>query len=151
MINRPRIRIVAGMIALGLATTAFASPASVALSQAVKEGAHIFNTDSFGGHEPSFHGQHTTCSSCHIDGGRVMGRLPNGKRIPSLVNAAAIFPRYNPKLHKVITLETQIRHCVANGLMGHPPAYGSQTMADLVSYLGSLAHGQRVMIGGMPR
>ena len=150
MRNQSRIRIVVGAVALGLATTAFASPASVALSQAVKNGARIFNTDSFGSHEQSFHGRHTTCSSCHIDGGRIMGRLPNGKRIPSLINAAAIFPRYSPKLHKVITLETQIRHCVRNGLLGHPPAYGSQTMADLVSYLGSLAHGQRVMIGGKP-
>ncbi len=137
--------------ALATTTAAFASPASVALAHAVQEGAHIFNTDSFGGHERNFHGQHTTCSTCHIDGGRVMGRLPNGKRIPSLINAAAIFPRYNPKMHKVITLETQIRACVHNGLLGHPPAYGSQTMADLVSYLGSLAHGQRIMIGGQPR
>ncbi len=149
--KQSRMSIVVGAIALGLSTAAFASPASVALAQAVKEGAHIFNTDSFGSHEQNFHGRHTTCSTCHIDGGRIMGRLPNGKRIPSLVNAVAIFPRYNPKMHKVITLETQIRSCVRNGLLGHPPAYGSQTMADLVSYLGSLAHGQRVMIGGMPR
>ncbi len=146
-----RITILVGAVAFAVTTTAFASPASVALSQAVQKGAHIFNTDSFGSHERNARGQHTTCSTCHIDGGRVMGRLPNGKRIPSLVNAAAIFPRYNPKMHKVITLETQIRGCVMNGLLGHPPAYGSQTMADLVSYLGSLAHGQRVMIGGKPR
>jgi thiosulfate dehydrogenase len=137
-------------MALAMATTAFASPASQALAKAVKAGAHIFNTDTFGGHERNFHGVRTTCSTCHIDGGRVMGHLPNGKKIPSLINAAAIFPRYNPKMHKVITLETQIRSCVQNGLLGHPPAYGSQTMADIVAYLGSLAHGQHVMIGGKP-
>ena len=47
--NQPRIRILVGVIALGLATTAFASPASVALSQAVKKGAHIFNPGTVGG------------------------------------------------------------------------------------------------------
>ncbi len=139
-------------VAACLATgSAFASVASQALSHAVHAGAKIFNTDTFGSHERSFHGQRTTCATCHINGGRTAGRLPNGKTIPSLVNAAAIFPRYNPHVHKVITLETQIRMCVRNGLLGHPPAYGSRTMADLVSYLGSLGHGQSVDIGGPPR
>ncbi|MHB8253193.1 MAG: c-type cytochrome [Acidiferrobacter sp.] len=144
------IKTAVGVAALVVAASAFASPASQALTKAVNAGGHIFNTDTFGGHEQSFHGTHTTCSTCHINGGRTMGRLPNGKKIPSLTNAAAIFPRYNPHMHKVITLETQIRSCVHNGLLGHPPAYGSQTMVDLVSYLGSLAHGQPVMIGGKP-
>jgi len=148
--KKTRTQLVVGAIALIMTQAALASPASQALAKAVSAGAHTFNTDTFGGHEQSFHGTKTTCSTCHIDGGRVMGRLPNGKRIPSLTNAAAIFPRYNPKMHKVITLETQIRSCVQNGLLGHPPAYGSQTMANMVAYLGSLAHGQRVMIGGKP-
>lgn len=145
------MKTVVGAAALMIAASAFASPASVALAKAVSAGAHMFNTDTFGGHEQNFHGVRTTCSTCHIDGGRVMGHLPNGKKIPSLVNAVAIFPRYNPKMHKVITLETQIRSCVHNGLLGHPPAYGSTAMADMVAYLGSLAHGQTVNIGGMPK
>ena len=145
------VKTAVGVAALIVTTSAFASPASQALAKAVHAGAHIFNTDTFGGHEQSFHGTHTTCSTCHVDGGRVMGHLPNGKKIPSLTNAAAIFPRYNPHMGKVITLETQIRGCVHNGLLGHPPAYGSRTMVNLVSYLGSLAHGQPVDIGGKPR
>ena len=36
------------------------------------------------------------------------GKLPNGKVIPSLSNAAAIFPRYNPKAKRVLTLDDQI-------------------------------------------
>ncbi|HUW97875.1 MAG TPA: hypothetical protein VMV40_03390 [Acidiferrobacter sp.] len=144
------IKTVVGLAAFAAATTAFASPASVALAKAVHAGEHIFNTDTFGGHEQSFHGTLTTCSTCHIDGGRVMGRLPNGRKIPSLVNAAAIFPRYSPHAGKVITLETQIRGCAHNALLGRAPAYGGRTMVDLVSYLGSLAHGQPVNIGGKP-
>ncbi|MHB1566839.1 MAG: c-type cytochrome [Acidiferrobacter sp.] len=136
---------------MATAVSALANNAPSALALAVKTGAHIFTTDSFGGHEQSFRGRHTTCATCHINGGRTMGRLPNGKRIPSLTNAVAIFPRYNPHMRRVITLETQIRACVQNGLLGHPPAYGSTTMVDLVSYLGALAHGQPVAIGGPPR
>ncbi len=145
------MKVAVGLAALVATGSAFASPASQALEHAVQAGAHIFTTDTFGGHEQSFHGTRTTCATCHVDGGRAMGHLPNGKKIPSLVNAVAIFPRYNPHMHKVITLETQIQACVRNGLLGHAPAYGSQTMVDLVSYLGSLAHGQKVAIGGKPR
>ncbi len=118
---------------------------------AVKAGQHIFMTDTFGSRERANNGVSMTCDTCHINGGRTMGRLPNGKRFPSLMNAVAIFPRYNPRMHKVITIETQIRACVKNGLMGHAPAYGSQTMTDLVSYLASIARGQRVEPNGMPR
>ncbi|MDA8390667.1 MAG: cytochrome C [Gammaproteobacteria bacterium] len=117
---------------------------------AVKAGEHIFMTGTFGSRERTNNGKPMTCDTCHIDGGRTMGRLPNGKRFPSLMNAVAIFPRYNPRMHKVITIETQIRACVHNGLMGRAPAYGSQTMTDLVSYLASIARGQRVEPNGMP-
>lgn len=140
-----------GLAALVAAGSAFAQSPPQALNEAVQAGAHIFATDTFGGHEQSFHGTRTTCATCHVDGGRTAGHLPNGKKIPSLVNAFAIFPRYNPHMHKVVSLETQIQACVRNGLMGHAPAYGSRTMVDLVSYLGSLAHGQKVAIGGQPR
>lgn len=149
-----RIRVMTqavGIVMLTGVTVAWASPAALALAQAVANGARLFATDSFGGHERTLSGQPTTCATCHSHGGRTMGRLPNGKPIPSLINAAAIFPRYNPHMHRVVTLETQIRACVRNGLLGHPPAYGSRAMADLVSYLGSLAHGQPVAIGAKPR
>ncbi len=130
---------------------AHAAPRANTFPAAVKAGRHIFMTDTFGSRERSNKGVKMTCDSCHINGGTTMGRLPNGKRFPSLVNAVAIFPRYNPRMHKVITLETQIRACIQNGLMGHAPAYGSQTMTDLVSYLASIAHGQPVTPNGMPR
>ncbi len=134
------------------------------LQKAVAAGARIFKDDSFGGHVSpvedaarafaSMGGpkagapRYVTCATCHINGGLTRGRLANGKRIPSLRNAAAIFPRYNAKTHRMVTLEAQIRHCVRSGIKGRPPAYGGQTMADLMSYLGSIAEGQRITIGG---
>ena len=149
MKNKTVIAVAAVCACLG-ALPAHAASKQQTFAAAVAAGKHIFLTDSFGSHE-RIHGMKMTCDTCHINGGRTMGRLPNGKRFPSLINAAAIFPRYNPRAHTVITLETQIRSCVRNGLMGQPPAYGSKTMTDLVSYLASIARGQRVDPNGMPR
>ncbi len=120
------------------------------LAQAASHGADMFAHDTFGGTR-KMHGASVTCDTCHMGGGEVSGRLPNGKKIPSLVNAAAIFPRYSPNLHKVVTLEMQIQHCVKGGLGGRPPAFGSKAMVDMVAYLHSIAKGQPVDAGGMPK
>ncbi|MHB1514731.1 MAG: c-type cytochrome [Acidiferrobacteraceae bacterium] len=121
-----------------------------ALAEAAHRGAYLFGHDTFGGHR-RMHGVPVTCETCHLGGGRVAGRLPNGARIPSLVNAAAIFPRYNPMAHGVVTLAMQIQHCIKGGLGGQPPALGSKTMVDMVAYLHTLAKGQPVDAGGMPK
>ncbi|WP_298138172.1 hypothetical protein [Acidiferrobacter sp.] len=133
------------------------------LAQAISRGAHIFHHDSFGSrvHPVSdaaqafadMDGGHAqtrfmTCDVCHGHGGLTRGRLADGRRIPSLRNAAAVFPRYSAKSHRIVTLEDQIRHCVIDGIKGRPPAYPGATMVDLVSYLKSLAAGQRMAIGG---
>ncbi len=120
------------------------------LAQAASHGAEMFGHDTFGGHR-KMHGVSVTCDTCHMGGGQVAGQLPNGKQIASLVNAAAIFPRYSPKLHRVVTLEMQIQHCVKGGLGGRPPAFGSKAMVDMVAYLHSIAKGQPIDAGGMPK
>ena len=133
------------------------------LAQAVARGAHIFNDDSFGSQvrpvadaASAFadmggaraHARFMTCAACHVHGGRTRGQLPDGRQIPSLRNAAAVFPRYSAKSHRVVTLEDQIRHCVKDGIKGRAPAFHGATMVDLVSYLKSLATGRRMAIGG---
>lgn len=142
-----------------------ASMASTALRQAVHAGARLFQEAHFGGHlqaplnaDAAFAGalsDHTptpntgiTCATCHLHGGRTPGRLPDGRQIPSLRNAAAIFPRVAHG--RVVTLSHQIRHCVRQGLGGTAPAYGSTALLDLTAYLGALAHGQRIAIGARP-
>lgn len=138
-------------LTLGLALpTSARADAKSALKDAAKRGGEMFAHDTFGGHR-KMAGAAVTCETCHLGGGQVAGRLPNGKEIPSLVNAAVIFPRYAPKMHRVVTLEDQIQHCVKGGLGGKPPAYGSTAMADMVSYLASIAHGQPMDAGGAPK
>ena len=106
---------------------------ATSLAQAVAQGKQIFDHDKFGGVR--------TCSACHINGGTTLGRLPNGAKIPSLIGVAAQFPRFNPKQHRVITLEQQLVHCIEGGLQGKAPAFDSPPMTDLVTYLTSLSKG----------
>ncbi len=122
--------------------TGFAADAQ--LDNAVQQGKKLFTQSSFGGNGRA-------CQSCHLGGGLQPGQLPNGKPIPSLSNAAAIFPRYNAHVNKVITLEDQVRSCVANAIEGTPPDYGSEDMNALVSYLTSLAQGKKIDMGGAPQ
>ncbi len=106
---------------------------ATSLAQAVAQGKQIFDHDKFGGVR--------TCSACHTNGGTTLGRLPNGAKIPSLMGVVAQFPRFNPKQHRVVTLEQQLVHCIEGGLQGKAPAYDSAQMTNLVAYLTSLSKG----------
>ncbi|EQD36612.1 Cytochrome c-like protein, partial [mine drainage metagenome] len=138
-------RLLAGVLVLGLCVPNVWAKGPDPLPAAIESGSHLFTTDTFGG-------KGMTCQSCHSGGGKIPGQvdiggkmsqmaaqsrpvhqatfagLANGSKIPSLSNAAAIFPRFSPKFGKVITLEDQIRGCIAGGLGGKPPAYGSQKL-----------------------
>ncbi|MHB1616302.1 MAG: c-type cytochrome [Metallibacterium sp.] len=137
-------RLLAGVLVLGLCAPAAWAKGPDPLHAAIESGSHLFTTDTFGG-------RGMTCQSCHSGGGKIAGQLANGSKIPSLSNAAAIFPRFSPKFGKVITLEDQIRGCIAGGLGGKPPAYGSQKLNDLVSYLTFLSNGKPIDMGGKPK
>ena len=117
------------------ATAAGAKPTAevASMSQAVHQGAEIFATDKFGGVR--------TCATCHSNGGRTEGTLPGGGHIPSLMGVAALFPKFVPQKHRVITLEQQLAHCIQGGLQGKPPASDSPEMVDLIAYLTSLSKG----------
>jgi thiosulfate dehydrogenase len=134
--------------ALGLVTSfmtcsAQAAELSTQLQSAANKGLEIFM-------HPSFGGNGKACNSCHRNGGVGPGALPDGTRLPSLSNAAAIFPRFNRK-GKLVTLEDQVRNCVAGAIEGTPPAYDSDKMRFLVVYLTSLAQGKTIDMGGKPR
>ncbi len=113
------------------------------LEQTVQEGKQLFMTGTFGGNG-------RRCNSCHRSGGTTMGALPNGVPIPSLNNAAAIFPRYNARLGAVQTLQDQVHNCVAGPLGGRPPAHDSREMVALISYLTSLSQGKPIDMDGKP-
>lgn len=130
-----------GLCALGIQEAAAIEPQ---LEKAVQGGQALFLHETFGGNG-------MTCKSCHVHGGIGPGKLPDGTVIPSLSNAATIFPRFNPKANKVITLEDQLRNCIAGALQGKPPAYGSEQLTQLVSYVTSLAQGKPLQMGGKPQ
>ncbi|MCL4477656.1 MAG: cytochrome C [Deltaproteobacteria bacterium] len=114
------------------------------LEKAIQQGKDLFIHGTFGGNGK-------TCETCHTDGGIEPGRMPGGMKFPSLANAATIFPRFNPKVNKVITLEDQIGNCIVGALHGKPPAYGSAEMNALVSYITSLSQGKPMDMGGKPQ
>ena len=134
---------------LGIVVCAFMAPIAWAkapdpLQAAIRHGHHLFATGTFGGNG-------LTCQSCHTDGGMGPGRMANGHVFPSLANAAAIFPRFSPRAGRVVTLEDQVRACIAGALGGKPVKSGSLDMTDLVSYLTSLSSGKPIDMGGKPK
>lgn len=128
----------------GIAMTNAVAASSPELDKAVQNGKELFS------HE-TFWGDGKTCESCHVNGGTVATKLPSGKALASLSNAAAIFPRFRVKSNKVITLPDQVRNCVQGGIGGTPPDYGSEQLTDLVAYLTSLAQGKAIDMGGVPQ
>jgi thiosulfate dehydrogenase len=117
--------------------------AEAPLEMAVATGAHLFATATFGGNG-------RTCESCHQEGGETAGQL-GGRKLPSLLNAAAIYPRFSRRAGQVVTLEGQVQSCIKGGLNGTPPELGSPDLIALTAYLGSIAKGQQVEIGGAPK
>jgi thiosulfate dehydrogenase len=126
-----------GLACVGPLATRAAEPAPGtevnSIQQAVQQGADIFAHDQFGGVR--------TCETCHVNGGRTFGKLPDGKAIPSLVGAAAAFPRFAPRLQSMMTLSQQLARCIAGGVQGKPPALGSPELVNLETYLTSLSKG----------
>lgn len=120
-----------------------ASAAETPLESAVARGAQLFATATFGGNG-------RTCESCHQNGGKTPGKLGD-RELPSLLNAAAIFPRFSRGARQVVTLEGQLQSCIKGGLAGTPPELGSADLVAISAYLGSIAKGQQVEIGGAPK
>jgi thiosulfate dehydrogenase len=120
-----------------------AAAAELQLEKAIQDGKALFV------HE-TFDGNGMTCDSCHLNGGVGAGSTAKRSTIPSLTNAATIYPRFEIKKNKVITLEEKIQNCVAGALKGKPPAYGSEQMTQLVTYVTSLSQGRAVNLGGKP-
>jgi len=63
------------------------------LSEAVNQGQKLFQSETFGGNGKM-------CNSCHPDSGKSGSTLPDGRKVPALTNAAAIFPRFHVRSEK---------------------------------------------------
>ncbi len=130
--------------ALALLTPSPAVAIDPELQNAIARGSGEFLHETFGGGG-------RVCNSCHLGGGTLPGKLPNGEAIPSLANAATVFPRVRQEDHALITLSDQVRVCVAGAIRGKPPEYGSDELNALVSYVTSLSQGKAIDMGGAPK
>lgn len=138
---------VAGLAGAGLAAVLVPAPLRAAdppLQKAITRGADMFAHEKFGG-------SGRVCESCHLGGGLKAGRRPDGVAIPSLANAAAVFPRISEDDGHLITLSDQVRACVGGAIRGTPPAYGSDELNALVVYVTSLSQGKAIDMGGKPQ
>ncbi len=134
----------AGAVLAALLCGTPARAADSPLQQAIARGRDHFLHDTFGG-------AGRVCDTCHLGGGTRAGQSPDGQPMPSLTNAAAVFPRIGEDGHTVITLPDQVRRCVAGAVKGKPPAYGSDDLNSLVLYVTSLSQGRSVDPGADPR
>jgi len=138
-------RVLAVATLFSLAVSAVAAPvADSQLEKAIAQGKDAFTHN-------TFNGNGRFCQTCHLSGGMAPGRLPDGKAIPSLANAAAVFPLFKPRQGRVVTLSDQIRNCVGGALEGNAPAYGSDELNALVVYVTSLSQGKAIDMGGKPQ
>jgi thiosulfate dehydrogenase len=129
---------VCGFIAMPAYGAGFSKPMASMIAQG--KDAFLHNT---------FNGRGKTCDVCHTQAGRGPTIVPGSTmKGPSLSNAAAVFPRYKPDHGEVMTLADEIHGCIQGALGGRAPAYDSQTMRALETYLTSLSQGKRMQMGG---
>lgn len=90
-----------------------------------------------------------TCTSCHPGGGTTGGevqvpmtdmRLP----VPSLVGAAATFPKFKVPNNRVITLSQMNNNCIKMFMQGKPLELNSKEAIALSMYVTSLSNGEQV-------
>ncbi len=112
------------------------------LAAMITQGREIFLHNTFGG-------RGMTCDSCHTGAGMGPTIVPgSGMKGPSLSNAAAVFPRYKAREGRVMTLADEIHGCIQGALNGNPPAYDSNKMRALETYITLLSQGKRMNMGG---
>lgn len=119
------------------------------LKRVIRRGHDMFvNTQQFRG---KYVFNNMNCSSCHLG----EGRLPfSGPVWP----AAVVLPNYRPKNDHVNNLEERIAGCFSYSMNGQPPAYGSDDMIAMATYIQWLAagvpmyqHGGNMYGRGYPR
>ncbi len=117
--------------------------------QAMELGSNLFNDASLGNN-----GQ--TCNSCHPGGGTIggeaeiakkMGHGPYRLPIPSLLGAAARFPKYKVPNDEVITLPMMNNNCIRMFMKGKRLPLNSPESYYLAKYVTSFSNGDVVEVG----
>jgi thiosulfate dehydrogenase len=79
-------------------------------------------------------GNRLNCSSCHIAGGTQSNAGP-------FVGLTALFPMYNARDGRVISLQTRINDCFERSMNGHSLAWDSKEMSAMLMYIRWLSTG----------
>lgn len=79
-------------------------------------------------------GNGLNCSSCHIAGGTQAHASP-------YIGLTALFPMYNARDGRVISLQTRINDCFERSMNGHPLAWDSKEMNAMLMYIRWLSTG----------
>ncbi|RMD96771.1 MAG: hypothetical protein D6814_10775 [Calditrichaeota bacterium] len=113
---------------------------------AMTRGKALFNSTALGSNGLS-------CNSCHPGGGTTGGeaQVPMRKYkmpIPSLIGAAATFPKYKIPNDEVITLQQMDNNCIRMFMGGKGLELNSADAFALESYVASLSNGEEVTVGG---
>lgn len=83
----------------------------------------------------SYVGNQMSCADCHLQGGRAAYSAP-------LAGLTHIFPTYNQRAGRVITLAERIQQCFVRSENGKPLAADSKEMRALLAYTDWLSQGQ---------
>ena len=87
-------------------------------------------------HVPHNVGDQMSCSSCHLDGGTVAHASP-------YVGITPLFPSYQPRAGRVITIEDQLNACFLRSMSGSPLDDNSPDMRAMVAYMDWMKDGSR--------
>lgn len=120
------------------AKAAWAPPSEGALahnvdSDAIRRGKLLFDETPL--YAPSFVTAQVSCSGCHAEGGIQPFAAP-------MVGMSKLFPMYNRRAGRVISLQDRIQECFVRSENGRPLDPKGQTMMDLVRYIGWLSETQ---------
>ncbi len=102
-----------------------------------------------------------SCGTCHPGGGTTGGEVETpmksevtGKAyrlpVPSLVGAAATFPKYKVPNDKVITLQHMSNNCIMMFMGAQGLPFDGAESYNLAAYITTLSNGEKVEVGKVP-
>ncbi|MBS1855362.1 MAG: c-type cytochrome [Acidobacteria bacterium] len=99
----------------------------------IRLGAHIFEETPK--YAQAFVGNRLSCGDCHIQGGTAPWSGP-------MVGLPGLFPMFNERAKRVISLEDRIQDCFQRSENGRPIPWNGPEMIALLSYIQWLSKGQ---------
>lgn len=80
-------------------------------------------------------GDQQSCSDCHLAGGTAPFAVP-------VIGLPGLFPMFDKRAHRVITLAERIQECFLRIENGRPLPYDGPEMTALIAYMQWLSQGQ---------